>query len=376
MKTVVLILMLALMPLACGDGKPAGNGGGNGGEAGAKELATGYDAGLDFLMSQAPEGNYGDPGFTAIAITPFLTRPGGVRPADREFIDKNIAFLLENVKENGGIYGRGVANYSTCVSIMALVNDGPEKHKEVVANAVKFVKSLQAASGGIGYSDTTTSDDPDISNTQFAIEALKKAGVKKEDPTFSHALKFIQSVQNRSETNPGEYKLEDGRMIVPMDDGGAFYKPRESKAGTVTNPDGSVSLRSYGSTTYAMLKCYLMAGVDPDDGRVKDALKWVANHFTLEENPGFDTSDDPKAGMQGYFYYVVTLAKALDALGTDQVKDADGIEHDWRVELGKALIARQKEDGSWQNEDKDRWFEGKPVLATAYALTALSYCTD
>ena len=375
MKTVVWILMLALLPLACGDGKPAGGGGGDGEEA-AKEIAAGYDAGLDFLKSQAPDGNFADPGFTAIAITPFLTRPGGVRPADREFIDANIAFLLGHVKESGGIYGRGAANYATCVSIMALVNDDPEKHKEVVADAVKFVKSLQAASGGIGYSDTTTSDDPDISNTQFAIEALRKAGVEKDDPTFSHALKFIQSVQNRSESNPGEYQLEDGRMIVPLDDGGAFYKPRESKAGTVTIPVGSVSLRSYGSTTFAMLKCYLMAGLDPDDGRVKDAMKWVANHFTLEENPGFDTTEDPMAGMQGYYYYVSTLAKALDALGTDEVKDADGIEHDWRAELGKALLERQKEDGSWVNDDNDRWFEGKPVLATAYSLTALSYCTD
>ena len=89
-------------------------------------------------------------------------------------------------------------------------------------------------------------------------------------------------------------------MIVPMDDGGAFYKATESKAGQVENPDGTVSLRSYGSTTYAMLKCYLMAGLDPEDGRVKDALKWIANHFTLEENPGFDTAGDTKVGMQGY----------------------------------------------------------------------------
>ncbi|MEN8151928.1 MAG: prenyltransferase/squalene oxidase repeat-containing protein [Planctomycetota bacterium] len=377
MKTVLCVTLLALAVLACGEGKPVPPGdGGEDGAAPATGIAAGYDKGLDFLKTRAKDGNYGDPGFTAIAVTPFLTRPGGVRPEDREFIDKGIAFLLENVKENGGIYGRGVANYSTCVSIMALVNDDPEKHKDAIGGAVKFVKSLQAASGGIGYSDKTTKDDPDLSNTQFAIEALRKAGVEKDDPTFSHALKFLQSIQNRSETNPGEYKLEDGRWIVPMDDGGAFYKPTESKAGAVENPDGTVSLRSYGSTTYAMLKCYLMAGLDASDGRVKDALKWVANHYTLEENPGFDTSEDPKAGMQGYFYYLVTMAKALDALGADEVKDADGVEVDWKAELGRELLARQKEDGSWVNEDMDRWLEGKPVLATAYALTALSYCTD
>jgi len=371
MRTAVWIsiVALALLPLACGDA-PSRRG------LNATEIASSYDAGLDFLKAQAKGGNYGDPGFSAIAVTPFLVRPGGLRPEDRAFVDGNISFLLENVRKDGGIYGRGVANYATCVSIMALVNDDPEKHAEAIGNAVKFVKSLQAASGGIGYSDKVGPDDPDLSNTQFAIEALRKAGVEKDDPTFSHALEFLQSVQNRSESNPGEYKLEDGRLIVPMDDGGAYYKPTESKAGTVSNPDGTVSLRSYGSTTYAMLKCYLMAGLDPEDGRVKDAARWISANFTLEENPGFDTSRDAKAGMQGYYYYMVTMAKALDALGVAEVKDSDGIERAWRTELGREIMARQRENGSWVNDDKDRWFEGLPVLATAYALTALSYCTD
>jgi squalene-hopene/tetraprenyl-beta-curcumene cyclase len=375
MKTLTFLTVaaLALLALACGDQKaPVDDG------TKASDLASGYDKGLDFLKAQAEKmgGTFGDPGFAGIAVTPFLVRPGGVRSEDRELIDKNIELLLSFRKEDGGIYDMGVANYATCVAILALVNDDPKKHEEAIADAVKFVKSLQALSGGIGYSDKVGPEDPDLSNTQFAIEALRKAGVKKEDPTFSHALKFLQSIQNRSETNVGEYRLEDGRRIVPMDDGGAYYKPTESKAGVVKNPDGTVSLRSYGSTTYAMLKCYLMAGLDPEDGRVQDAVKWISNNFTLEENPGFDTSEDAKAGMQGYFYYLMSMAKALNELGVSKVKDADGIEHDWKAELRAALLERQREDGSWKNVEKERWFEGKPVLATAYALTALSYCTD
>ena len=72
----------------------------------------------------------------------------------------------------------------------------------------------------------------------------------------------------------------------------------------------------------------------------------------------------------------MTMSKALDALGQAKVNDADGLEHDWKAELGTELLARQKENGSWVNKDNNRWFEGMPVLATAYALTALSYCTD
>ena len=80
--------------------------------------------------------------------------------------------------------------------------------------------------------------------------------------------------------------------------------------------------------------------------------------------------------MQGYYYYIMTMAKALTELDVTEVKDADGLAHDWKAELGRAILGRQKENGSWKNDDKERWFEGKPVLATAYALTALSYCSD
>lgn len=33
----------------------------------------------------------------------------------------------------------------------------------------------------------------------------------------------------------------------------------------------------------------------------------------------------------------------------------------------------QRENGSWVNE-AERWFEGDPNLATAFALMALAYC--
>jgi squalene-hopene/tetraprenyl-beta-curcumene cyclase len=67
------------------------------------------------------------------------------------------------------------------------------------------------------------------------------------------------------------------------------------------------------------------------------------------------------------------MAKCLDALGIDQVKDADGKLHDWRAEMTAALAKLQKPNGSWVN-DKDQWMEGDPNLVTGYALMALSYC--
>jgi squalene-hopene/tetraprenyl-beta-curcumene cyclase len=374
----VLALVLPVLAIGCsGEKSPEG-----GGKAAAPSgVAAAYDRGLDFLKTEvASDADYTkDPGMRAILATPFFLRPGGVRDADEATVNRWLEYVAGFQKDTGGIFGRGVANYATCASIMALAASGEAKYRETIDKAAKFVKTLQADSGGIGYSDHTTPDDPDLSNTQFAAEALRTAGVKKEDPVYSHMLKFLESVQNRTESNPGGYKLTDGRIIEVGEDGGAYYKPTESKAGYEENRDGSVTPRSYGSMTYSLLKCYLLAGLPADDPRVKDAVGWIENHWTLEENPGFEAmvkkESDPLLAQQGWFYYAMTMAKALDLLGVKQVKDADGLEHDWRKELAAEILSRQNKDGSWKNE-QERWFEGMPGLATSYALIALSYCQE
>ena len=99
--------------------------------------------------------------------------------------------------------------------------------------------------------------------------------------------------------------------------------------------------------------------------RVKAAITWLQKHYHLDENPGM--------GAAGLYYYYVTFAKALNAVGSDTFTDAGGAKHDWRHELVGELARRQRPDGSWVNETS-RWLEGNPNLVTGYALLALSYC--
>jgi squalene-hopene/tetraprenyl-beta-curcumene cyclase len=117
--------------------------------------------------------------------------------------------------------------------------------------------------------------------------------------------------------------------------------------------------------TYAGLKSMIYAGVGPNDPRVVAAVKWIQQHYTLEENPGM--------GQQGLFYYYHTIAKALDAMQRPTMADAKGAQHDWRKELGTHLLRLQKENGSWVNPES-RWMEGDPNLTTAYVLLTLVYC--
>ena len=64
------------------------------------------------------------------------------------------------------------------------------------------------------------------------------------------------------------------------------------------------------------------------------------------------------------------MARALAVSQQTMVTDIDGVAHNWRQELIDALLARRREDGSWQNS-ADRWLEGEPVMATIYAVLAL-----
>jgi len=205
---------------------------------------------------------------------------------------------------------------------------------------------------------------------QMALEALAAAGTKPGDETFQKALLFLQRCQNNSETNDLAVESEGG-VIVAGNDGGAGYAPGDSKAGYIELEGGKKIPRSYGSMTYALLKGYLFAGLPKDDPRVEAAWKWLQQNYTLDVNPGFEGSSDPTAAYQGLFYYFHTMAKALDLYGEDLIEDAAGTRHAWRTELSGRLAAMQRQDGSWINENAARWFEGNPVLATAYAMVTL-----
>jgi squalene-hopene/tetraprenyl-beta-curcumene cyclase len=212
--------------------------------------------------------------------------------------------------------------------------------------------------GGVGYDQKSR---PDLSNTQFFIDALIASGIPKDDPAVKNALKFVSRCQNL----PGESNDQPfAKKARPEDKGGFTYHPFDTDENKYRTAEGG--LRSLGGMTYGGLKSFLYAGVSRDDPRVKAALAWIRAHYTLDENPGM--------GKAGLYYYYHTFAKAMQALGEDRFSDAKGVKHDWRRELFEALRTRQQQDGSWRNDKQDAFGEGDPNIATAFAVLTLSYC--
>ena len=252
---------------------------------------------------------------------------------------------------------------SALVTFKEANKDG--KYDKVIANASKFLKTLQQAGpedgqafGGVGYDSATR---PDVSNTQYFVEALIASGVPKDDPAIRNALVFLSRCQNL----PGEAnKMDFAKKTSEADKGGFVYNPFDAtnEKSNKKTPEGG--LRSEGGMTYAGLKSFLYAGVGKDDPRVKAALKWIGEHYTVDENPGMKDS--------GLFYYYHTFAKAMAALGDDVFTDAKGTKHPWKAELFAVLKKQQNEDGSWANSN-GQFLENAPELATSFALLALSH---
>ncbi len=331
------------------------------------------DAGVAYLKTtQAEDGTWSKtshPGITAVVLTGLFK--SGKATADDAFAAKGLKFVETLVDEKEGHIAAGEnlrhKFYTTSVNLQALKASGSKKYDKVIADAVTYFKKGQVGSadgkkeddsnyGGFGYGPGTRGD---MSNTHFVLDSLVAAGVPKDDEVYKKTLVFVSRSQNlESEANklPWAGKINDGSFI---------YVNGSAPGGTAA---ADAARPGYGSMTYAGLKSLAICGVSKDDPRYKKAMEWVTKNYSVDLNPGRAEG----AGGQGYYYYLVAMARCLNTLGVDEVVDAAGKKHDWRAEITRALTFRQRKDGSWGN-DFTTWMEGDPNLDTAFALIALSY---
>ena len=330
------------------------------------------DRAIEFLQNkaQAPDGSYSaqaGPGVTAV-VTAAILRHG--RTPDDPLVAKSLKYLEGFVQPDGAVSlpKSMYRNYETSLALVCFAEANRDgRYDKLIKNAEKFLKANQWAEaqgqdksspsyGGAGYGKHKR---PDLSNTQFLVDALKAAGAGPDDEAMKRALVFVSRCQN----------LESEHNTLPFaaknPDGGFYYTPAaggESPAGKT--PDGG--LRSYGSMTYAGLKSMIYAGVGPDDPRVKAAVKWIEQHYDLSSNPGM--------GSSGLYYYYHTARQ-----GTRR-RRREGIDRRRRQEArlaarsaGRAgqaaaarrLVGQQRLTAGWK---------ASPSLVTGYALLALSYC--
>jgi squalene-hopene/tetraprenyl-beta-curcumene cyclase len=336
----------------------------------AREIDHSIKLGLKWLYEQQEEdGSWQHyPAISALVLSAFLRAHPGITTAE-PVIENGFRFLTACVKNDGGIYLDDLPAYNTAICLAAFKDANDPEFKQIIFNAEKFLTGIQMDEsedytpdslyyGGVGYD---SDNRPDLSNLHWAIESLAMDDINLTDPEieisdeemermkskklfYDKALVFLSKVQNLQTTNAESYSANDG---------GFMYEPGSSKAGGTS---------SYGSMTYAGLKSLIYAKVDKNDERVVAAYAWINKNFTVETTPLMKD--------QGLFYYYQTMAKSLNAYGSEVITDQSGTERAWRFELADQLLKIQSPDGFWVNEN-GRWWENNPVLVTAYSILAL-----
>ena len=299
------------------------------------------------------------PALTCLVLDAFLNSPSAYTK-DTPFVDKALKAILSCENDNGGFYNvklLNMANYCTNLAIMVLYKADAISYKDKIKKAADFVKKSQLSgqeySGGFGYDQGSAKAD--LSNTAVSLESLKIIG-ELDEKTKENAIKFIEQCQNNSETN---------KQAWASNDKGFIYRPANSKAGTYIE-NGQTKYKSYGLMTYAGILSMIFADLNKTDPRVKGAMSWVEENFSLDDNINL--------GKKGLYYYYVMMAKALNAYGEEKIITKDGRIHYWAKELAEKIVKLQNEDGSFSNKDQQDWLEGDQVLVTAYMLKTLSIC--
>ena len=325
--------------------------------------------GAKFLAAQqASDGSFSDPQMPALTALPLwaLTVAGQSRTA---VASNACAFVLKTQRPDGGFYvpkpgrgGSGLGNYNTSVCVSALYESGLAPVKAIL-DARTYIAGSQLTgddtmSGGFGYDRRSRRRYADLSNTSYAMDAMRRTervedlrpkGQARADLNWDKALSFVTRLQEK-----------EGERA-----GGAAYNARTPQGGTETNASGRVQLRAYGSMSYAAVLSMCHAKLTRSDPRVKSAIDYCTKFWTVDENPGM--------GSQGLYYYFDSLSRALSVAGIDELVQPDGRRVAWKKELAAKILSLQKKDGSWEN-DNNRFWENDPVLATSFAILSLALC--
>ncbi|MBF0244510.1 MAG: hypothetical protein HQL31_04480 [Planctomycetes bacterium] len=357
----VLVLLLASGGAFAGEPTPE--------SALREELKVSINHGLTYLKEQQKEGTWmKHPGITALALIAFLDSEKQYRPADGPFIRLPVDYLLSQQDGEGAFYDAASANptknYVTSLVLRALTLAGPKEYAAQIAKARAYLARLMCDEGegytpdkdyfygGIGYGGDLR---PDLSNTQLALEALFLSGGV-EESVAKKAQIFLRRCQ--------DYEGNDQSWAKRCSGGFAYSPDLPSRKAKPDPKEASEEIVPYGSMTFAGLKSLVFCGVTSEDPRYTEAWDWVRKNYAVDHHP--------RMGQQALYYYFDTMARTLSLLKADRIELPSGQKADWRMELGKELLRLQHKDGSWVNEE-GKYMEGLPVLATAYALSALNH---
>lgn len=335
-------------------------------------------------------------GETAIALLALLKC--GVAPSDPA-INKGFDWLLEQPLKKC---------YEVSISILALEaryapkleQPDPEhpyrtvarkdfmKHaggreKDWLARAASFLVSNQKAQGMWAY----PMPDADVSNTQFALLALKSAhrlGINVPKEVWLGSLSYFVAQQEKSGNKIAQFEVPaaDG-PIDDVEDRKAAAAARAKDPNAHSKTASGCECRGWGykpgqgprgSMTAAGVACLVVIKSELEgnpsyekklsgdvDRSIRDGCAWLADRFKVAENPG--------AGNDWLFYYLYTLERAGTLTGCELLGT-----HRWYDEGADLILSAQRDDGHFDEPSKQEYNDAT-LAGSCLALLFLKRAT-
>jgi squalene-hopene/tetraprenyl-beta-curcumene cyclase len=362
-----------------------------------QRIEQAVDAAARFLLArQSGDGAWRSDTYGVLkdgpSLTPLVVRALVAMPASKErdaAARKGVAYLASLVRSDGGIepgpYGLSYPVYTSALATQMLSGPAGVDHRAARDAWLAYLRGRQLTEelgwqpedrpyGGWGYSPglprkpapgqpVPPLTESNLSATVFALDALRVAGVRADDPCFARARTFVERCQNYG----GGSRWDDGGFFFIYDDA------VRNKAGVAgTDADGRPRFASYGSTTADGLRALLDCGLGLDDTRVKAAWRWLEKNFRADAHPGGYAPNREGARPAVYFYYCASVSQTLNVLRAANMAFPP-VAARWREALADAVLERQQDDGSWINAAV-AVHEDDPITATCLAVVALTSC--
>jgi len=257
--------------------------------------------------------------------------------------------------------------------------------KDWLQRATEFLVSNERPEGMWAYPDRET----DVSNTQFALMALKSAhrlGVKVDQEVFAKAVVYFVDKQEKQGSKVNDFDVPAAdNPIDDVEDRKAAQKTRErlKKDGTTQErPKNEMQARGWqyknswgprGSMTAAGTAVLVLCKSELENNpayekkfaasverAIRDGAAWLAYHFRADCNPG--------AEPDWLFYYLYTLERAGTLTGCEHLGS-----HDWYSEGAEVILRLQKDDGHFEEGTKGE--QDGTLAGTCLALLFLKRST-
>lgn len=296
-------------------------------------------------------------------------------------VEKGLNFIRKHINPDGVLglsdeYVMDYPNYATSYALRILSKYGNERDAPLIRKMKNYLLSQQftehrgispthLAYGAWGFGEELgkgMTGHVDLSHTRRVLQALQTAGVH-SDSSYLKAREFLFLLQK----HPLEKRMQPATIpsaIVPYD--GGFYASSvtlSTNKGGIVNKENSEFYASYATATCDGLLALLACGFSKNDEPVKAAFKWLTDHPELNYPQGMDENDSAQWQLVMVFYHLAARAEAYKAMNYGG---------NWKIEMREIIVKKQAEDGSFSNPDGGPNKEDDPLLATAFAIMALS----